>query len=54
MSMIEPNPETAIAEPARAALAALEQAWAYYTPQPLPARPDPDPAQELFQYHDAA
>ncbi len=53
MDVIAQNPAAA-EQAAQAALEALEQAWAYYTPEPLPAQPEVDPAQELFQYHAAA
>ena len=53
MNNTEPNPEIA-AEKARAALSALEAAWAYFTPEPWPFRPEPDPAEDLFQSYAAA
>ena len=40
---------------AKAALKVLEEAWAYYTPEPLPVKPAPMAEQEeIFQYHNAA
>jgi len=50
MSKTDRTPETA----AQTALKTLDEAWAYFTPQPLPLRPEPDLAQDLFQYHAAA
>jgi hypothetical protein len=38
--------------PAHQALALLEQAWAYYTPEPVPAAQEEQP--DLFQYANAA
>lgn len=42
------------AQKARAALQALEDAWAYFTPTPKPAVAEAAPEQEPFQYHNAA
>ncbi len=41
---------------AQAALQVLNEAWAYYTPEPQPQHRDDsaDLVQELFQYHSAA
>lgn len=39
---------------ARAALRVLDEAWAYYTPEPLPLHAEADPVKDLFQYHAAA
>ena len=40
---------------AEAALEILDQAWAYYTPQPLPVEAEhAAPQEELFHYHNAA
>jgi len=39
---------------ARAALLVLDEAWAYYTPEPLPDHAEADAVSELFQYHTAA
>lgn len=38
--------------PAQEALALLEQAWAYYTPESVPAAQEEQP--DLFQYANAA
>ncbi len=46
--------ENTTADKARAALQVLEEAWAYYTPEPLPAHAESDVVSELFQYHAAA
>jgi len=54
MSNTVKHPETDAVQNARAALRALDEAWAYYTPEPLPDHAEADPAQDLFQYHAAA
>ncbi|MGR3760431.1 hypothetical protein ACUXV3_09930 [Roseobacteraceae bacterium NS-SX3] len=39
---------------AEEALKVLEAAWAYYTPEPLPAAKDEKPAEGFVPYYDAA
>lgn len=39
---------------AQAALKILEEAWAYFTPQPQPVKAAADDQTDLFQYHNAA
>lgn len=54
MNAIVEKSELAAAQKAQAALNALNEAWAYYTPQPKPVVAEADPVQEPFQYHNAA
>ncbi|TDE39623.1 hypothetical protein [Antarcticimicrobium sediminis] len=53
---VTPDATTANAAAAQAALQVLNEAWAYYTPEPQPQYRDDaaDLVQELFQYHSAA
>ena len=54
MKTVEFLPKTAAAAKAKAALQDLEQAWAYYTPEPLPEAKTDQPANGFVPYYDAA
>lgn len=49
------QPREIDAQKAQAALQALNEAWAYYTPEPLPVEAEHVADQaEIFHYHNAA
>lgn len=54
MSNTVKQSEKTAEDKARAALQVLDEAWAYYTPEPLPNHAETDSMNELFQYHAAA
>ena len=54
MSNTVKQSENTVEDKARAALQLLDEAWAYYTPEPLPVHAESDAVSELFQYHAAA
>ena len=54
MSNTVEQSENTAEDKARAALQVLEEAWAYYTPEPVSAHAESDSVSELFQYHAAA
>lgn len=54
-SVVSLKPEQALeTPPAQAALEALEQAYAYYTPEPRQQATAQEPQTELFDYYCAA